>query len=118
MQAMAKMANMAKNWERVGGIKEFPLRVAILAKKFLDKKFLVFSLIRWQRGSLKVAIFTEIASLAKMAYSWQNLANIPMTWQRVHFESAQVPPKIEYLAKMVNIRQISKISNSMTKGSF
>ena len=52
-----------------GGIKEFPLRVAILAKNLLDKKFLVFSLKRWQRGSLKVAILTEIASLAKMAYS-------------------------------------------------
>ena len=82
MQAMAKMANMAKDWERVGGIKEFPLRVAISAKKFLDKKFLVFSLIRRQRGSLKVAIFTEIASLAKMAYSWQNLANIPYQIQQ------------------------------------
>lgn len=28
---MAKMANMAKNLERVGGIKEFPLRVAIFS---------------------------------------------------------------------------------------
>ena len=45
---------------------------------------------RWQRGSLKVAISTKKANLAKMAkmsHSRQILANVPMTWQRLPFES-------------------------------
>ena len=45
---------------------------------------------RWQRGSLKEAILTKKANLAKMAkiaHSRQSLANVPMTWQRLPFES-------------------------------
>ena len=45
---------------------------------------------RWQRGSLKEAILTKkanLAKMAKMAHSRQSLANVPMTWQRLPFES-------------------------------
>ena len=45
---------------------------------------------RWQRGSLKVAFLPKKANLAKrqkVAHSRQSLANVPMTWQRLPFES-------------------------------
>ena len=43
-----------------------------------------------QRGSLKVAILPKKANLAKrqkVVHSRQSLANVPMTWQRLPFES-------------------------------
>ena len=45
---------------------------------------------RWQRGSLKVAFLPKKENLAKrqkVAHSRQSLANVPMTWQRLPFES-------------------------------
>ena len=93
---------------------------------------------RWQRGSLNVAILT------KMAHSRQSLANVPMTWQRLPFESGDFgengkycehPPVLEKIkmrwqrgplkvgiftkmANVVRIRQsLSYKSNKMAKGS-
>ena len=102
---------------------------------------------RWQKDSLKVAILTKkanLAKMAKMAHSRQSLANVPMTWQTLPFESGDFgengkycerPPvlgKIQMrwqrgplkgriftkMANMVRIRQsLSYKSNKMAKGS-
>ena len=96
---------------------------------------------------MKVAILTQKANLAKMekmAHSHQSLANVPLTWQRLPFESGDFgengkycehPPvlgKIQMrwqrgplkvrmftkMANMVRIRQsFSYKSNNMAKGS-
>ena len=145
--------NSAKVWRIfIWGSKGFPLRVAILAKWYIWRIWRTFTKVlakfqmRWQRGSLKVAILTKkanLAKMAKMAHSRQSLANVPMTWQRLHFESGDFgengkycehPPvlgKIQMrwqrgplkvkifpkMASMVRIRQsFSYKSNKMAKG--
>ena len=102
---------------------------------------------RWQRGSLKVAILTKKANLAKMekmAHIRQSLANVPMTWQRLLFESGDFgengkycehppglgkikmrwqrgPLKVRIFTKMANIvrirQSLSYKSNKMAKRS-
>ena len=151
MHALAKMAKMAKIPPTFGEYsyevaKGSPLRVAILAKWYIWRIWRTFTKVlakfqmRWQRGSLKVAILTK---MAKMAHSRQSLANVPLTWQRLHFESGDFgengkycehPPvlgKIQMrwqrgplkvkifpkMASMVRIRQsFSYKSNKMAKG--
>ena len=82
--------NFAKVWRIfIRGRKGFPLRVAILAKWYIWRirrtftKVLAKFQMRWQRGSLKVAILTNkanLAKVAKMTHSRQSLANGPTSY--------------------------------------
>ena len=82
--------NSANVWRIfIRGIKGFPLRVAILAKWYIWRIWRTFTKVlakfqmRWQRGSLKVAILTKkanLAKVAKMAHSRQSLANVPTSY--------------------------------------
>ena len=83
----------------IRGSKGFPRRVAILAKWYIRRKWWIWRTftkvlaklqMRWQRGSLKEAILTKkanLAKMAKMAHPRQSLANVPKTCQRLPFES-------------------------------
>ena len=145
--------NSAKVWRIfISGSKGFPLRVAILAKWYIWRIWRTFTKVlakfqmRWQRGSLKVAILTKkanLAKMAKMAHSRQSLANVPMTWQSLPSESGDFgengkycerppvlgkiqmrwqrgPLKVRTFTKMANMvrihQSLSYKSNKMAKG--
>ena len=133
--------NSANVWRIfIWGSKGFPLRLAILAKWYIWQIWRTFTKVlaqfqmRWQRGILKVAILTKkanLAKMAKMAHSRQSLANVPMTWQRLHFESGDFgengkycehPPvlgKIQMIWQRgpLKVRIVPKMANKMAKGS-
>ena len=119
--------NSANVWRIfIWGGKGFPLRVAVLAKWYIWRIWRTFTKVlakfqmRWQRGSLKVAILTKkanLAKVAKMAHSRQSLANVPTS-----YDVAKAPlwewrfwRKWQILRTSASFR---KNSNEMAKGPF